>query len=191
MTHCRNNANDFWLGFQNTTFPTVPVFIGFTTYHFQWYYSLKVNTFQDTVIMQVNLLFCFPDFPGKIWWGIILSPSNSRVEKGIQEFQTKKHVAFFSRDLHIIKKNKQKGWIDTNWPSKCRPWCNSKKVPNICIMLYRWFVEWVHCVISHIVYATTLGFWLPWSILKGPKEDGEDDRLESHHPITYIYHPPN
>lgn len=35
MTHCRNNANDFCLGFQNTTFPTVPVFIGFTTYHFQ------------------------------------------------------------------------------------------------------------------------------------------------------------
>lgn len=32
---------------------------------------------------------------------------------------------------------------------------------------------------SHIVYATTLGFWLPWSILKGPKEDGEDDRIES------------
>ena len=22
---------------------------------------------------------------------------------------------------------------------------------------------------SHIVYATTLGFWLPWSMLKGPK----------------------
>ena len=119
MTHCRNNANDFCLGFQNTTFPTVPVFIGFTTYHFQWYYSLEVDMFQDTVIMQVNLLFCFPVnvcvcvfvaglgfgtwepilntffFGGgmrnsKIWWRIIVPLKFKSFSPGIQEFQIPK-----------------------------------------------------------------------------------------------------